>query len=131
MKTISDFMIKKVESVDPSWNVLQVVALMKKKQIGSVLIKDQEKIIGIFTERDLISKIDLTRSGSLQFTNITDVMTPTVLTVRADESFIDAAKRMRKQKIRHLPVINDDKVVGIVSSRDLVEHYHEYLENSL
>jgi len=131
MKTISDFMIKKVESVDPSWNVLQVVALMKKKQIGSVLIKDQEKIIGIFTERDLISKIDLTRSGSLQFTNITDVMTPTVLTVHADESFIDAAKRMRKQKIRHLPVIKDDKVVGIVSSRDLVEHYHEYLENSL
>jgi len=131
MQPIRDLMHPVVEYVDVSWTVLQVVALMRDKHIGSVLIKEKNQVVGIFTERDLLTRVDLTRPASIQSTSIREVMTTSLQSIEADSPFIRGVKFMREHRVRHLPVMEQGAIIGIISSRDLLAHYYEYLEKSV
>ncbi|MDQ1704117.1 MAG: hypothetical protein QOF18_483 [Frankiaceae bacterium] len=90
---------------------------MWNQQTGSLLVMEDDALLGIVTERDLMKAV--ARGADLDATPVSAVMTRTVLTVDPDTSLHEAARHMATRWIRHLPVVLDGKVVGMVSQRDL------------
>ena len=91
---------------------------MWRQQTGSLLIVDNGQLVGIVTERDLMRVV--ARGQDVSTTTVGEVMTKDVRTVGPETSLHDAARLMAAQWIRHLPVLQDGEVVGVVSQRDLV-----------
>jgi CBS domain-containing protein len=99
--------------------VLDALKLMAEAQIGAVLVLEQGRIVGIFTERDYARKGELERrqAGS---TPLREVMTEEMYTVTTDTSVEECMALMMHYGIRHLPVVENDKLLGIISMRDVV-----------
>ena len=132
MNTINQYMSKKLASVESEDLVLNAISLMKSRQIGSVLVYDEDKkLAGIFTERDVLTKIDIRKGEELGTLRIKDIMTKDLKTVDPDESYIEVIKVMQANNIRHMPVVKGKKVVGMVSLRDLTKRYEEDLKSML
>ncbi|HEY5729150.1 MAG TPA: CBS domain-containing protein [Anaerolineales bacterium] len=106
-------------SVRGSDTVLQALELMVEEQIGAVLVTDADKIIGIYTERDYVQKGELEGRKAGE-TLLKDVMTAGMYTVTLDTSVEQCMALMETHHIRHLPVVENDKLVGIVSIRDVM-----------
>ena len=120
---ISDYMSPTVISVESDFTVQDTAKFMHEKNIGSVLIKEKDAYIGIVTETDLTRKV---LGGGLdpKTTKVTAVMTPQPLfTLDCHLPVTDANAFMAKKKIRHLPVTDDDKIVGMISVKDLVSFF--------
>jgi CBS domain-containing protein len=115
-------------SVEPSTIVLKAIELMCEKNIGGLLIVENEKLVGIFTERDYARKLIL-KGRSSKDTKIGDLMTPNPFTVSPDSSIEDCMKLMTDKHIRHLPVVEDNKLVGMISIGDVVKSVIEEQKN--
>jgi CBS domain-containing protein len=92
-------------------------ARMWKQQTGSLVVMNEAELLGIITERDIMKAV--ARGDDLDATPVSAVMTRTVLTVPPDASVAEAAQHMATRWIRHLPVVEDGVLVGMVSQRDL------------
>ena len=109
-----------VYSVAPAASVFDALQLMANKGIGALLVTEGESIVGIFTERDYARKIALMgRTSSL--TQVRDVMTTAVLFVRPDQTSEQCMQIMSNNRLRHLPVVEGGKLVGMISIGDLVK----------
>ena len=106
--------------VAPTDTVYRALQLMAENNVGAVMICDNDHILGIFTERDYCRKIILMGRSSVG-TPIKDIMTKKMITVKFDQSLEDCIELMTKHHIRHLPAEDGEKVVGIVSMRDVME----------
>jgi CBS domain-containing protein len=93
---------------------------MAENNIGAVIVMDCGQIVGIFTERDYCQKVILMGRSSLN-TPIHEIMTKKMITVRPDQTMEECLELMTKYHIRHLPVQQGDKLVGMVSMRDVME----------
>jgi CBS domain-containing protein len=115
---VSDVMTKAsvTESADES--LRDAAARMWSQQTGSLLVMDGEKLVGIITERDVMKAV--ARGTDVDSTSVRSIMSDEVVTVAADTSLHEAARLMALRWIRHLPVVDKDTVVGMVSQRDLV-----------
>lgn len=99
--------------------VLDALKLMAEAEIGAVLVVEGSKIIGIFTERDYARKGELERRNASN-TPIREVMTEEMYTVTTDTSVVECMALMMHYGIRHLPVVENEKLLGIISMRDVV-----------
>jgi CBS domain-containing protein len=99
--------------------VFEALELMAEKNIGAVLVIEDEELLGIFSERDYARKVILQGRGSRD-TLINDVMTSKVITVETDQKIEDCMQIMSDKHIRHLPVNQNEKLVGIISINDIV-----------
>jgi CBS domain-containing protein len=106
-------------SVEASGSVLDAIKAMAEAHIGAVLVKDGGKIVGIFTERDYLIKGEL-EGRTAKGTKIGDVMTSKMMTVTMDTSVEQCMGLMNQYRIRHLPVVENDQLVGLVSIRDVM-----------
>ena len=123
MSLISEILDNKggmVLSVDINESVLDAINLMAQVNIGAVLVEEDNTISGIFTERDYLQKIAL-KSLSSQDTRVGDVMTSPVVSADPGDSVQQCMETMTTCRCRHLPVVNDGKLLGIVSIGDLVK----------
>lgn len=124
MKTrISDILQKKgrnVVSVTPNTTVFGAIHVMADQKLGAVLVMDEDRIVGIFTERDYMNKIILEDRSSKE-TLIKEVMTPKVIFITPDTLVEEGLAVMTEKRCRHLPVLDNKKLVGIVSIGDLVK----------
>jgi len=118
---VDDIMTKKVEKVDRETTVYEVAKMMGKKRIGSVLVNDSGKSSGIFTERDLLTKV-LARDLSMQSKVSEHASTP-LITLPSGSSIRNAALTMVTKHIRRLPITKNEDIIGIATARDLVEAY--------
>lgn len=109
-----------VFSVDPGVTVYSALELMAEKNISSLLITENGKLSGIFTERDYARKVTLKGKTSKDLL-IQEVMTRNPITVSPDSSIEDCMKAMSNKKVRHLPVLDGDKLVGMISIGDVVQ----------
>ncbi|AOG21739.1 CBS domain-containing protein [Acidovorax sp. RAC01] len=109
-----------VYSIGPSDSVFDALRLMADKGIGALLVMDGEAIAGIFTERDYARKIALMGRTST-VTQVKDVMTSAVLFVRPDQTSEDCMQIMSSHRLRHLPVVDNGKAIGMISIGDLVK----------
>ena len=124
MARIADVMNLRLVSVQPDEAVQIAIARMLESDVGSVAVCDGGRLVGIFTERDVLRLAG--QEGGLADVRVGDVMTTAVLTVAPDDDLLDAARLMGEKRIRHLPVVQDGNVLGLVGIRDvlrvLVEH---------
>jgi CBS domain-containing protein len=117
MATVREVMKTTLYSVDPSTTVGEAISLMARNRIGSALIMEGGKLIGIFTERDTVRAIS--QSHDAPDHEISSWMTRDPKTIRPDIDVDDAMKMMLAQGFRHLPVVERGEVIGMVSMRDL------------
>jgi CBS domain-containing protein len=109
-----------VYTIRPDASVFEAIKLMAEKGIGALLVTDAEKIVGIVTERDYARKVILRSRSSLE-TPVRDIMTAAVLYVRPGQTSEECMALMTGNRLRHLPVLDDGRLVGIVSIGDLVK----------
>ncbi len=109
-----------VHMIAPSASVFDAVKMMAEKNIGAVLVGEGGKVAGIFTERDYARKIVL-MSKSSKDTPVRDIMTAKVMFVRPEQTSEECMSIMTENRLRHLPVMDQGKLVGLVSIGDLVK----------
>ena len=109
-----------VESVAPSTSVFDAVKLMAEKNIGALLVLEEQKIVGIVTERDYARKIVLMGRSSKE-TPVRDIMSSPVMYVRPDQTNEECMALMTDNRVRHLPVVDQGKLMGLISIGDLVK----------
>lgn len=121
-KKVGEIMSSPVETCKPEATVSEIARVMTLKGIGSVLVCDGDgKLIGIITERDLVTKVLAREIGvCLRDTKAKDVMTPDPYIISPDSYMYEAAAFMISHGIRHLPVVENGKILGIVTVRDLL-----------
>ena len=108
-----------VWSVEPSEQVFAALELMAEKNVGALLVLDGQKIVGIMSERDYARKVML-KGKSSKSTPVSEIMTAEVLYVTPSHSVEECLALMTNKKIRHLPVLENDELVGIISIGDVV-----------
>ncbi len=106
-------------SVSANDSVLHAVKVMADARIGAVLVTDGPKVVGIYTERDYLRKGE-NEGRVAKDTKIRDVMVSKMLTVKRDTSVEECMALMKQYNVRHLPVVEDDHLLGVVSMRDVV-----------
>ena len=109
-----------VWSVTPQHTVFAALVLMAEKEVGALLVLDGESLVGIFSERDYARKVILEDKSSKD-TSVSEVMSAPVFTVGPDQSIEDCMSLMTEKRARHLPVLKDGKLIGLVSIGDVVK----------
>lgn len=123
MATVNQMLMskgKEVHTISPDATVLDALRLMAEKDIGALVIMDGEVLSGIFSERDYARKIAL-QGKSSRTTPVWSVMTDEVVCVSPDLPAEKCMAIMTEKRIRHLPVLDDDHLVGIISIGDVVK----------
>ena len=117
MARVRDVMKTVLHKVEPRDTVGEAVAVMAQNRIGSVLVMEADRLVGIFTERDTVRALSLSHDAPRH--DIVSWMTHDPTTVSPDTDTADALRTMLDRGFRHLPVVEGAKVVGMVSMRDL------------
>jgi len=123
MKSVNDILKSKgsdIWAVKPDNTVYESLQLMADKGIGSLLVMDGEKLVGIVTERDYARKVILEGKSSKRST-VAEVMTTRVLCVSPERTVDECMALMTDKRARHLPVLDHKRVIGVVSIGDLVK----------
>ena len=123
MKTVQQLLEGKrhgVVSVRPDSTVLDALRVMAEKEIGAVLVLEGERLAGILSERDYARKVVLEGKSSKD-TPVSEIMTSKLVCIRPDQSVEECMGLMTDKRIRHLPVLDHKKVVGIISIGDVVK----------
>jgi CBS domain-containing protein len=108
-----------IHSVTPDDTVFHALEIMAKANVGAVLVCDQDKLAGIFSERDYARKVILLGRCSLE-TAVKEIMTSETITVSVDQGLEECMTLMAKNHIRHLPVLENGKLAGIITMRDVL-----------
>ena len=124
MTNVAQVIQNKIEqnifTFSPESTVLEAISLMADKGIGALVVTDQDKVVGILSERDYTRKVILMERTSKE-TTVSEIMTAKVLTVTKSNSVEDCLDLMTDRHLRHLPVVENDKLIGLISIGDLVK----------
>jgi len=125
MKNVRDILRTKADqklySVTPSTTVLDALKLMAAKEIGALVVMENEQLVGILSERDYARKVALMERSS-RTTEVREIMTNKVMCVSPSESIEYCMTIMTERRLRHLPVLEEGKLVGLISIGDLVKN---------
>lgn len=111
---------QKVLTAPPETTVSKAAELMVKKNVGAVMVVENERLIGIFTERDAVFRV-MARGLNAQTTLLSEVMTKSPHTIESDKTYGSALLMMYENNFRHVPVVEKGKPIGIVSSRNALD----------
>ena len=123
MTTVAQLLESKghdVWSIGPNNSIFEAIELMAEKGVGALLVMEGEKLVGIISERDYARKVILKGKSSKE-TPVNDIMTENVLFARPEQDVQECMALMTDKRIRHLPIIDDSEVVGMISLGDLVK----------
>ena len=110
-----------IHSISPDATVFEAVQLMDAKNVGALLVMDQERLVGIVSERDYTRKVMLRGKRSAD-TNVSEIMSTNLTVTHPNEGVEECLRVMTDKRFRHLPVLDGEKVVGVISIGDLVKH---------
>jgi CBS domain-containing protein len=124
MKTVTEILKQKgdqaIHALAPTALVFEALQLMAQKNIGALLVMENDRIVGMFSERDYARKVILMERSSKN-TPVREIMTTEVIYVRPDQTSEECMALMTENRIRHLPVVDGDKLIGLLSIGDLVK----------
>jgi CBS domain-containing protein len=132
MTTIRQILVRKAEvfAIDPDATVLDALRLMEEKNIGALLVMRGDRLVGIFSERDYARRMVLHGRASKD-TAVREVMTDDVFVISPDVNSGECMVHMTDRHIRHLPVVEGGRVVGVISIGDVVRAVIEDLRFSI
>ena len=122
MKTVREMLLKKgnkIYSISPNQKIFEALQLMADKDVGALLVLDGESLVGIISERDYARKVALEGKSSKDCL-VSDIMSTKVMYVENDSSTEECMALMINKKVRHLPVIDNGKLLGVISIGDVV-----------
>jgi len=111
---------REVHSVQVGSNVYDVVKFMAEKSVGIVPVLDGDRLVGVFSERDLVNRI-IAADKDVKQTPVDEVMSTNLVIAKINESSAEALAKMKEAKTRHILVIDGEKLIGVLSMRDLLE----------
>ena len=118
----------KVATTRPDAQIATVIRILKLENIGALVVTEEAgNIAGIISERDIVRAL-VDRGGALLETRVSELMTRTVKTTAPDANIKDVMAEMTRSRVRHLPVVEDGKLIGIISIGDVVKNRLEELE---
>jgi CBS domain-containing protein len=106
--------------VAPEASVLSALEKLAEKEVGALIVCDGQKLVGIVTERDYARKVELL-GRTARDTKVQDIMTVDVVLVSPAHTVDQCMALMKRNRVRHLPVVQDDRIIAMLSSRDVVE----------
>lgn len=118
---LKDIMIRDVVTISPDKTAQEAARLMAEHGIGSVVVMDSDRVVGIVTERDLVRKVCAKDIPSSRV-RIQDIMSTPIITAEPDLPIEAAVQRMFNNRIRRLPVVDNGRLVGIVTISDIAKH---------
>ena len=124
MPTVRDLLLRKgtnVVAVTPDSTVLEAASLMNDRGIGGVVVLDGKQLVGIFSERDVMRRV-VAAERAPSTTRIADVMTSHVVTTTLETTVADCRALMTARRIRHLPVLSADGLVGVITTGDILAY---------
>jgi CBS domain-containing protein len=120
VKQLLDTKGRDILSISPDASVLDAIKLMAEKAVGALVVMQDSALAGVVTERDYARKVIL-KGRSSKSTLVSEIMTAKVITTTGDNTVEECMNMMTDRRIRHLPVVDGEKVVGIISIGDLVK----------
>lgn len=132
MSTVVTILSKKgreVASVSEKNSVLEAAQIMRERNIGSVVVMRGQEVMGIFTERDMLYRVVADGRNPAE-TPVREVMTAPVTTCSPNASLIECASLMTQKRLRHVPVIENGRLCGMVTSGDILAHKVRHLEET-
>ncbi len=136
MKPVSELLKKRSQAlwhVHPGDTVFDALKLLAEREVGALMVMDQGKLIGVLSERDYTRKVAL-QGKSSKDTKVSDIMTRNVFVVAPDTRTRTCMALMSEKRIRHLPVVDGDTVIGMISIRDIMDDIiadHEFTISQL
>lgn len=138
MKTVSSLLGgREVFAIQKNMTVHEAALYMASKHVGAVPVLDGTRLVGIFSERDIVTRV-VARGLEPKATKVDEVMTKNLVVASADETYESCLRKMKQAACRHLPIVEKDKLLGVISLRDLlmveidekdekIEFLHSYL----
>jgi CBS domain-containing protein len=130
MSGIEGFMHEEMVTAAPDESVADVAQRMSKANVGAVLLVADDHLVGMFSERDLLKRV-VAAGRDPETTPVKAVSTTEVIHVATGASIRACADQLKKHKVRHLPIVEDHKPIGIVSARDFFERVSDHLEQMI
>ena len=124
---VGEFMNRDLVQVSPETSVKRCAEVMAAERVSSALVTDKKRVLGIVTEKDLARKI-VAKGLDAEEILAKDIMTTDVLTVSSNTSLYDAMVLINKRKIKHLPVVDKNVVVGIITAMEILRIQPSYME---
>ncbi|MDQ1280592.1 MAG: hypothetical protein QG670_1855 [Thermoproteota archaeon] len=124
---VKDYMSRDVVTIDIDASALEVSKLLTAKEIGYVIVLEKSQPKGIITELDLVTKV-MAKEKNSSMVKISEIMSTPLITVDLNGTVEDAVKTMAKYKIRRLPVVKDNVIYGIFTTRDLTRNFSKYAD---
>ncbi len=115
---VKDVMVKEIITVNPTTKIRDAVELMNKNQIGCLVVTRKGKPVGIITERDVLKKI-VCRCKNPEQTRVSEIMSKPLIVGRVDMDWLEAVKLMLDRNIKKLPILDDERLVGLVTLTDI------------
>ena len=125
LRVLSDKKHKEIISIAPNRPVFDALVILAEYKIGALAVMEGDKLVGIFSERDYAREVIL-QGRSSKTTQIVEVMTAKVITGKPDDMVDTTLNLMSEKRIRHLPVLDGDKMIGMLSMGDLVKETIAY-----
>ena len=118
MSQIRDVMTENVKSAEPSTSVREAARLMAGEDIGPVPVVEGERLVGIVTDRDLVVRV-IAEGKDPDSTTVGEIVSADVVTVSPDQDLDEALKLLARHQVRRIPVVENDRLVGIVAQADV------------
>lgn len=125
---VKEAMTKKVIIINPDTTIKDAAKIMSQYRVGSIVVLENEKLVGIITELDIIWKVVASELDP-KITLVRDVMSKNVVTINADQTLEDATDVMVENKIKKLPVIEGNKIIGIITATDIISIQPKLIES--
>ncbi len=123
MRTVSEILKAKgnaIWSASPQASVYEALTLMAEKNVGALVVLESQQLVGIFSERDYARKV-LLKGKFADSTPVHEVMTEDVITINPDQNIEECMELMTEKRVRHLPVVDAGRLVGLISIGDVVK----------
>ena len=117
---VADAMTHNPVVIDPVSSLRDAAKLMAKEHVGALLVKDGQEVIGILTEQDMVRK-GIAKEGNPAARKVREIMAQSLYTISPEEDIFEALRVMRDYNIRHLPVLHNNKFVGLVTLKDILK----------
>jgi CBS domain-containing protein len=117
-KSVRDAMTEEPRSIDASASVVEAARLMREQHIGSLPVTEDERLVGMITDRDITTRV-VAESAVLETTSVGDVYSRDLISVEPNSDLEEALRLMARHQVRRLPVVENDRLVGMVAQADI------------